>query len=633
MAPTTRKDNHPGGNWGHYQLQGLQYNLSVVLSRSFTPSKAAIAVRSGKTAFNNGKVAPPERLTRSRPLHPSVGDELLPMRIHAHVPHTETTLGRRIDPEYSNPRDPLAASLFPRADLKLNSDPVPTAAPDSNPPLYSAIRRASILPLNVPIPSSTPPLSQPHSEPRMPDGEIAFIVAVVLSSVIVGLAVMIIVKSIRKKTHGINLFSIFGGWWWARKEKKNVAMRMSIAKHGVCVRVECDDATWGTPTRMKEMKNHVMRNSVPACGLQNAGIFIDPTPTPPVPSSPPSLVPSSLMLSQKRPISISLPTATEATKRYNFPTIQASSIALATIQEEFEERLQDEEADIALALDIALRGHSSLDNMRIPTSSEFCCSSSITQGEDDEIATTLSLQAAMASIGRRACSAGVRNRMRQGSDASASSQATDTTEGTEGFSSGSSSRSSMTSIATMETDFDEDGEGEEEVYEVRRAQAQSVEIKKGVLVTWRSSKSTQDNKQIIEAPNVVISEPMSTSCSLIDDHSEAASSDASPSSMYTTEGDGSDDGLLHAPVPSLMVTGPSITSIFTLDSSISSISVDLNDFPYPPSLVDPSLPKLIHRGIPSPPVPLWDNHSMDSESTNEQKRSTVEQFIMMYGNV
>jgi hypothetical protein len=239
----------------------------------------------------------------------------------------------------------------------------------------------------------------------------------------------------------------------------------------------------------------------------------------------------------------------------------------------------------------------------------------------------------MASIGRRACSAGVRNRMRQGSDASASSQATDTTEGTEGFSSGSSSRSSMTSIATMETDFDEDGEGEEEVYEVRRAQAQSVEIKKGVLVTWRSSKSTQDNKQIIEAPNVVISEPMSTSCSLIDDHSEAASSDASPSSMYTTEGDGSDDGLLHAPVPSLMVTGPSITSMFTLDSSISSISVDLNDFPYPPSLVDPSLPKLIHRGIPSPPVPLWDNHSMDSESTNEQKRSTVEQFIMMYGNV
>ena len=94
-----------------------------------------------------------------------------------------------------------------------------------------------------------------------------------------------------------------------------------------------------------------------------------------------------------------------------------------------------------------------------------------------------------------------------------------------------------------------DGEGEEEVYKVRRVQAQSMEIKKGILVAWRSSKSTQDNKQIVEVPNVVISEPMSTSYSLINDHLEAATSDA-PSSMYMTEGDGSDDGLLHAPIPS-----------------------------------------------------------------------------------
>jgi len=145
----------------------------------------------------------------------------------------------------------------------------------------SAHLSTKLVPLNVPIPSSTPPLSQPHSEPGIPDAEIAFIVAAVPSSVIVGLAVMIIVKSIRKNTNGINIFSIFGGWWWARK---NVAMRMSIAKHGVCIRVECDDATWGTPTQMKKMKNHAMRNSVPACRLQNAGILINPTRTPAISS-------------------------------------------------------------------------------------------------------------------------------------------------------------------------------------------------------------------------------------------------------------------------------------------------------------------------------------------------------------
>ncbi|KAJ7925205.1 hypothetical protein B0H13DRAFT_1975483 [Mycena leptocephala] len=131
----------------------------------------------------------------------------------------------------------------------------------------------------------------------------------------------------------------------------------------------------------------------------------------------------------------------------------------------------------------------------------------------------LALQAGLESVGKRA--GGIRNRARQGSDASASSQSTTVTIG--GFSSHSSSISSFTSIESMMSDIDESAEEEAEeevVYEVKRAQTHSMEIQMGKLIAWQPSGGVR-----------------------------------------------------------LMVTGPSTT---TLGTASSSVSVDLDDFPLPP---------------------------------------------------
>ncbi|KAJ7901733.1 hypothetical protein B0H14DRAFT_3851851 [Mycena olivaceomarginata] len=149
--------------------------------------------------------------------------------------------------------------------------------------------------------------------------------------------------------------------------------------------------------------------------------------------------------------------------------VRAPNAELTTILEQFERRLLQEEKDIALALDIAF-GHDTLD-----------CAPFF-GGSEDDVTTMLSLQAGLESVGKRA--AGVRNRARQGSDASASSQSTTMT--IEGFASHNSSNSSLTSMESMISEIDESAEeAEEEVYEVKRAQTHSMEIQKGKLIAWQ----------------------------------------------------------------------------------------------------------------------------------------------------
>ncbi|KAF8894148.1 hypothetical protein BD779DRAFT_1505457 [Infundibulicybe gibba] len=119
-------------------------------------------------------------------------------------------------------------------------------------------------------------------------------------------------------------------------------------------------------------------------------------------------------------------------------------------------------------------------------------------------------------------------RSRQGSDASSSSQETTVLHQ---FSPSISSRSSATSFD--DTDSDNETDAEEVQYELRRAQTKSIEVKKGRSL--------------------------------------------GPTSAAT-------DGCL--PVPFLMVTHPSMTSLSTMDSILSScFSVDLGEFPLPPVCV------------------------------------------------
>ncbi|KAJ6499397.1 hypothetical protein C8R45DRAFT_1211162 [Mycena sanguinolenta] len=185
-------------------------------------------------------------------------------------------------------------------------------------------------------------------------------------------------------------------------------------------------------------------------------------------------------------------------------SVQTLGTELTAILEQFEQRLLQEEKDIALALDIAF-GHDT------PHCAPFFA------GSEDDVTTMLSLQAGLESVGKRAT--GIRNRARQGSDASASSQSTTVT--IEGFPSQSSSNSSLTSMESMMSDIDESAEEAEEevVYEVKRAQTRSVEIQKGKLIAWQ------------------------------------------PGGMR------------------FMVTGPSTTTLATASSSV---SVNLDEFPVPP---------------------------------------------------
>jgi hypothetical protein len=239
-------------------------------------------------------------------------------------------------------------------------------------------------------------------------------------------------------------------------------------EQGLSVPRDFDDSTWGTPI---DDKCH---------GFQE------------YPAEPPSL-----------------PTPSNLTPRISHPNVipahtdnQTPSTELSAILEQFEQRLHQEEKDIALALDIAF-GHDT----------RHCAP--FLAGSDEDVTTMLALQAGLESVGKRA--GGIRNRARQGSDASASSQSTTVTIG--GFSSHSSSISSFTSIESMMSDIDESAEEEAEeevVYEVKRAQTHSMEIQMGKLITWQ------------------------------------------PSGVR------------------LMVTGPSTT---TLGTASSSVSVDLDDFP------------------------------------------------------
>jgi hypothetical protein len=90
-------------------------------------------------------------------------------------------------------------------------------------------------------------------------------------------------------------------------------------------------------------------------------------------------------------------------------------------------------------------------------------------------------------------------------------------------------------------------------------------------------------------------------------------------------------GLLQA--PGVMVTCPSISSLLMVDSCESSFSIDLSDFPTPPSLI-----QRISTEIDKSPLFKEDDTKYNQWRWVKglgmsEKRSTVVQFIMMYGNV
>lgn len=452
--------------------------------------------------------------------------------------------------------------------------------------------------------------------------ELILISLVALMIVVAGIAILMMRSIIIKKTRRLLCCGV--GQRQVKKSKPG-----ADDKGALVMGDELDDLAWGAPTRLVYVE-----------GLDERSEERYSTP----PNGPPSSCPPVVSLASSTPTS-RLPAAFE--------------------DDSFRNRFEYEEHDITLALTRALRDTTD--------DSEFCATSvsyPVTSGDENLSALKyledpLILDVLRPSLGNLAKDISTpSNRPRQSSDASASSQATTATHSdcTNIFSV-SSPDSSMTSLESSNSGLDEAPEEMESVvYEVRRAHAQSLELKKGILVACRRTSSTEDIANTGILPTFVISEAPPNLMPLDDLNfaplfslSDSMPSKASlsrctttpswssivrenshgtmasfASSSSTTAMDGwtrDDEKHLQPPVPFLMLTRPSDSSIYTAESSTSSVSIDLCDFPLPPIPELSYYSKLVDQVQRAPKRP-WDNHSADSSMA--QKRSTVERFIKMY---
>ena len=180
------------------------------------------------------------------------------------------------------------------------------------------------------------------------------------------------------------------------------------------------------------------------------------------------------------------------------------------VEGDFRDRMEEEEADIALALKIALRDRlvDETENNQFP---EDESQPAVEYYQDNQ------------------------NRRRQGSNASDSTEQTSSIEAIDMISFGCFSRSSSsTSLSHMRNDEEDPNETDEDtsesVYEVQLARALSLEVKRGILVRCKGRKRQ--------------------------------------------EGKGEVTGECSTAIPSLMITGPSLMSLATtVESSSSSMDL------------------------------------------------------------
>ncbi|KAF9264271.1 hypothetical protein L218DRAFT_259408 [Marasmius fiardii PR-910] len=244
-----------------------------------------------------------------------------------------------------------------------------------------------------------------------------------------------------------------------------------------------------------------------------------------------------------------------------------------------------------------------------PRSETLVLSSSNTNSNDE--CTALSIRAGLASVWRRT------QRSRTGSQSSATTTTTTTTATmSDSLCTTSIPRSSVTSLTSefehTDSEIDLDGmvsmEEEGGIYEVevKRAQTQSMEVKRGILVSWRFSE--QPKELLPPPPMVVISE-------------SEESTDAIKASPFRKDARSISNGFL------CPQSTPSLCSLASSESSASSVSVDLDEFPLPPKLLTTPSTSLSSSFLT---VPKHNPIILQKDDIREGKRSTVDHVIMLY---
>ncbi|GLB37142.1 hypothetical protein LshimejAT787_0401930 [Lyophyllum shimeji] len=510
-------------------------------------------------------------------------------------------------------------------------DPPPAPNVDSFVPYTPTMPiHANIIPLGT-SPATPGTAGSSTTTSHLPVTEIILIATAALVAAALGLAGMILLRSllIRK---GLRVLMCCG-----RRQKVNKDITAS-ENRGVLVKGDdFDESVWGTPTRFMHCES--IHDGFEHDDIRDPGPRLDNSPPAPT-----------------------MPACSPHCRRGSFATCDEDC---------FQDRLQVEENDIALALSVAFRddiGTQDMDQVSTAEPNEVAEDTLSFPGHAENISILGSLQANIDSLAKGVSPPAITlSRPRYGSDSSASSQESSGRDTPECFSASTSSRSSMTSLGCTASDFND--EELDVVYEVKRAHAQSVEIKKGVLVACRPPAS-DDELTLNILPRVVISEPspillsfqdqnsrstihsfassLSTtvssgrgntapsmsSSSLVRENSRGTLGSLSTSFSATTRTEGwcmDDEGFLQPSIPHLIVTRPSDSSINTTDtdSSAGSVSVDLNHFPLPPTPVKTSYYTRLMDQVHGRKR-VWDNHPAGSSVA--QRRSTVERFIKMYSS-
>jgi hypothetical protein len=433
-------------------------------------------------------------------------------------------------------------------------------------PPGSVTLHANIIP---PASSLTTTTTNPLHQTDSSNTQIALIIAGALLGVIMGFGIILVVRS----SWNWKGRAQFKGLKCCYRHKSTLRKEASVlCKETSFVGADFSNPTWGTITRAVHIEDlEDSNNSIRIPCSVNQSFYSAPSNIPTVSEQSADIPPGQ-------------------------PVFEADCK-----RDDFQGRLQVEEEDIALALIIALRDLSSSgwDMGAAPTDQSLLSAEDLPNDASFEADIIHQVDNGHSILG-------FKNRSRQGSDASATSQET-TTDVMECFSSASSSRSSMTSSASIETSFDQ--EGPEMPYEIKRAQTRSVEVKKGILVAWQGSNATTTAtiSDISPAALALLSPlTLDNSCGVISSGSlesfSLTSGECHPSptisslvrqsSLETMDSRGTstsstesihegDYNACFYPVPYLVVTCPSTSTIFTF-SSIG--SVDLSDFPYPPTV-------------------------------------------------